>query len=255
MFSTAIRMQPAATPCGFCGTPVARSMSAASVRNCSATTPASSDASPALAEHGREELRLNPAEQHVAIRHGQRTAASIRRWTGIGTGGLRANSQPDAVELANRAAAGCNRVNLHQRRAQPDSRDFSVECPLVLASEMRDVSRRPAHVEADDLADSRLLCRARGTDDAAGGTGKNRVLAVELLRIGEPARRLHELQLHAGSCAATKVHVAAEYRRQVRIDDSRIAARHQLHQRADLMRDRNLHEADASRELCHCSSC
>src|SRR6185503_19991176 len=82
------------------------------------------------------------------------------------------------------------------------------------------------------------------------GTGKNRVLAVDLLRIGESARRLHELQLHARQLRSNQVHVAAEYRRQVRIDDSRIAARHQLHQRADLMRDRNLHEADASRELC-----
>jgi len=30
-----------------------------------------------FAEHGRKELRLNPAEQHVAIGHGQRAAAAI----------------------------------------------------------------------------------------------------------------------------------------------------------------------------------
>ena len=249
MFSTAIRMQPAATPCGVCGTPVARSMSAASVRNCSATTPASNGESPRFAEHGGKELRLNSAEQHVAIGDGQRSAAPIRRWTWIRSGRLRPHSQPHAIELADRAAACRDGMDLHQRRAQPDTGNFSVERPLVFAGEVRDVGRRAAHVEADDLVDARLLRRARGADDAARGAGENRVLAVELLRIGEPAGRLHELQLHARQLRGNLIHVAAQNRRQICIDDCRVAARDQLHQRADLMRDRDLRETDAPREL------
>ena len=62
------------------------------------------------------------------------------------------------------------------------------------------------------------------------GPGQDRVLALEPVRVGEPAARLHELQPHAAcaspaSSRSTCVDVAAQDRRQVRVDDRRVAAR------------------------------
>jgi hypothetical protein len=114
---------------------------------------------------------------------------------------------------------------------------------------MRDIGRGAAHVETDDLADARLLRRARRADDATGRTGENRVLAVKLLCIGQPTGRLHELQLHAWQLRSDLIHVAAQDRRQIRIDDGRVAPRDQFHERTHLVRYRHLREANPPRKL------
>jgi hypothetical protein len=202
-----------------------------------------------MTEHGRKELRLNPAEQHVAIGDCQRAAAAIRSRPGVRSCRFRADAQTHAIELTDRPAPRRDRVDLHQRCPQSNPRNFGVECALVFSCVVRDIRGSPAHVEADDLANPRLLRGARRTDDAARRAGKDRVLALELLSIGETAGRLHELQLHAGQLRGNLIHVAPQNGRQVRIDNRRVAACDQLHQRADLMRDRDLDEADAAREL------
>ena len=118
---------------------------------------------------------------------------------------------------------------------------------------MRDVGRRAAHVESDDpveAGEARHLDRA---DDASGGTREDRVLALEQVRVGEPARRLHELQAHAAGAAVEVAldlpDVAAQDRRQVGVDHRRVAARHELHERRNLVRRRDLGEADRPRDL------
>ena len=109
---------------------------------------------------------------------------------------------------------------------------------------MRHVGRRAAHVEADHAVEAGALAGARHADDPARGTRQDRILAVEAARVGEPAVRLHELQRHVGQVRRDPVHVAREDRRQVGVDDRRVAARDQLHQRAHAMRHRDLRVAD-----------
>ncbi len=105
-------------------------------------------------------------------------------------------------------------------------------------------------------------------DDAAGRARQDRVLALEATRIGETARRLHELQAWTrargresprrspgpgrgrGSRACRIAEVALDFvdvapqdRRQVRVDHRRVAARYELHQRARFARHRYLRKA------------
>jgi hypothetical protein len=54
-----------------------------------------------------------------------------------------------------------------------------------------------------------------------------------------------------GSSAGHLVDVAAQDRRQVGVDHGGVAARHQLHQRADPVRHRHLGEADLARDARH----
>ena len=204
------------------------------------------------AEHLREEPGIELADHHVAVGDGERPAAPVRRRPRVRARGLRADAKARAVERADRAAARRDRVDLHHRRAQPHARDLGDEGPLVLAGPVGDVGRRAAHVEADDAVEPgepRDLDRA---DDATRGPRQDRVLALEAVRVGQPAGTLHELQpgtcTVAGELALDLRDVAGEDRRQVGVDHGRVAARDELHQRRHHVRHRNLREADAARE-------
>ena len=113
---------------------------------------------------------------------------------GIRARGLGPDAKARAVERADRAAARRHRVDAHHRRAQPHAGDFGDEGALVLAGPVRDVGRRAAHVEADDPVEAREPRHFDRADDAARRAGQDRVLALEQVRVGEPAARLHELQ-------------------------------------------------------------
>lgn len=81
------------------------------------------------------------------------------------------------------------------------------------------------------------------------GLRQDRVLALERIGARQPAAALHELQVHAGHLVRDLLDIAAQDRRQVRIDHGRIATRHHLHQRRHLVRHRHLREADPAREF------
>ena len=68
---------------------------------------------------------------------------------------------------------------------------------------VRHVGRSAAHVEADHPVVAAELRRPRHADDAARRPRQDRVLALEGVRIGEPAGGLHEEQLDARHLAAT----------------------------------------------------
>ena len=253
MFSTAIFRNPSAISSGVRARPVACATSAASAANFVRTTSASSGSSPCAAEHAREEPGIELADHHVAVGDGERPAAPVRRGARVRARGFRADAKARAVERADRAAARRDGVDLHHRRAQPHARDLGDERPLVLAGPVGDVGRRAAHVEADDAVEPgepRDLDRA---DDAAGRPRQDRVLALEAVRVGQPAGALHELQpgtrAVARELALDLRDVAAQDRRQVGVDHGRVAARDELHQRRHHVRHRDLREADAAREL------
>ena len=203
-------------------------------------------------EHRGKERGIELADHHVAVGHRERSAPSIRRRPRIRTGRLGADAEARSVEAADRAAAGRDRVDPHHRRAQPDARDLRHERAFVLAGVVRDVGRGPAHVEADDPIETGEARNLDGADDAAGRTRQDRVLALEEPRVGEPPRRLHELQPHAPGptveIAGDLVDIATQDRRQVGVDDRRVAARHEFHQRRDFVRHRYLGETRAARD-------
>ena len=202
----------------------------------------------ALAEHLGKPGRLDLAQHHVRVRHGQRAAAAVAGRARIRARALRTGTQPRTVEAEDRAAAGRHGVDAHHRRAHANPGDLRLERALEFTGEMRHVGRRAAHVEADHPAEVRELRRAHHADDAAGRPGQDRVLALERTRVGESARRLHEEQLHARHLGRHLVDVATQDRRQVGIDDGGVAAAHQLHQRARPVRRAHLRETDLARD-------
>ncbi len=209
------------------------------------------------AEHARKRRGVDLAHHQVAVGDRQRAAAAIARRSGIGAGRLRADAKARTVERADRTAAGSDRVYAHHRRAQAHAGDFGDEGAFVLACVMRDVGRRASHVEADDPVEPRLPRDLHRADDASRGTGQDRILALEAMRVGQPAARLHELQTRhrrtrgvrrPEQVALDLSDIAAQDRRQIGIDHRRVAARDQLHQRAHFVARRDLRIADRPRQ-------
>src|SRR3546814_2127058 len=85
----------------------------------------------------------------------QRPAAAVAGRAGIGAGGVRAYSEPGAIEVQDGAAARRHRVDVHHRRPQAHAGDQGVEGALVLAVVVRHVGRGAAHIEADKLPEAR----------------------------------------------------------------------------------------------------
>ena len=244
-----MRMQPAAIASAVCGTPVAVVISADKVCELSPHTLRVERQIAGGAEQGRKQIRLERAKQHVAIRHRQRTATPISCWPGVRASRFRADPQTHTVEVTDRTAACRHGMNLQQRRAQSHTGNFRVEHALVLAGVVSDVGRGTPHIEADDPIESRGGRGPRCPDDATRRARQDRVLAMELLCIDQPAGRLHELQLHTGQFRCDLIHVSPQYGRKIRIDNGRVATGHELHQRTHFVRCRNLRESHLARQL------
>jgi hypothetical protein len=120
------------------------------------------------AEDGRELRRLDLADHHVGVGHGQGPAAAVAGRAGHRAGAVRADAGAGAVEVEDGTPAGGDRVDRHHRRAHPHAGHHRLEGALELAVVERDVGGGAAHVEADDLAEARHGGGARRTDDAAG---------------------------------------------------------------------------------------
>lgn len=69
-----------------------------------------------------------------------------------------------------------------------------------------------------------------------------------MLGVGQTTVGLHEQQPGVAHFAGYPIHIATQNRRQIGIYYSGVAAPDQLHQRADLVRDRNLGETDFPRQ-------
>ena len=114
-------------------------------------------------------LVVDLAHDHVAIGDGQRAATPISSGAGIGASRFGTDAIARAIEPADGAAARCDRVNSHHRRTQANAGDFGDKCALVFARPMRNVGRRPAHVETDDAIEPGESRHFDCADDAAGG--------------------------------------------------------------------------------------
>src|SRR5215475_16048811 len=139
------------------------------------------------AENLREEFRNELANHHVGVGDGQRSIASVAFGPGICGSRIRPDAETSAIEMQYRAATSGDRMDEHHRRAHAHAGDFGLKCAFVFAVKMGYVCRRTTHVEADKAMQSGLPPGLRHSDDAAGGTGKNCVLALEQLGGGESA--------------------------------------------------------------------
>ena len=191
------------------------------------------------------------ADHQIGVGDRERPAAAVAGRARVGAGTLGADPEALAVEADDRSAAGRHGVDLHHRRPDPHARDLGVERPLERAGIMGDVGRGAAHVEADDPVEARQRRGPGGADDAAGRAGEDRVLALEQARVDQPAIALHEHQPHVAGRGGDAVDIGAQDRRQVGVDHGGVAAADELHQRADLVADRDLGVADGAGDLGH----
>ena len=89
------------------------------------------------------------------------------------------------------------------------------------------------------------LRHADHADDPAGRPGQDRVLAPEVPGLASPPLDCMNISRMPAQFGGDLVDVAAQDRREIGVDDGGVAARHQLHQRAHLVRAADLGEADA----------
>ena len=74
-------------------------------------------------EHAREMIRVDAAEEQVAIGDGERSAIAIAGRSRVRAGGLRPDAKAHSVEAADRPATRRDGVDLHHRRADARSGD------------------------------------------------------------------------------------------------------------------------------------
>ena len=137
---------------------------------------------------------LDPPQKDIAVGDRQRPAPAVTGRAGIGAGRIRADVVALAVEVQDGTAAGRHRVNPHHRGAHAHACDHGFEGPFVFAVEMRNIRGRAPHIEADNLFKA---AHGRGLDhpdDAPRRAGKDTVLALKHLGVGQPAVGLHELK-------------------------------------------------------------
>ncbi len=248
MLATAMRMKPSATCSGVRRSPVACAISSASAAKRVRTSRAVQRLIARRAEDRREMRRLELTQAQIRVGHGERSAAPIAAGPRIGAGRIGSDAKARAVEMQNRAAARGDGVDRHHRRAHPDARDFGLERPLEAAGVECHVGGGAAHVEADDAIEPGHGGGARGADDAAGGAGQDRVLALEGMRLGEPAVRLHEIEPHACQLRLHPGDIAPQNGRQIGVHHRGVAARHQPQQRAHRVARGYLREPGRARQ-------
>ncbi len=182
---------------------------------------------------------------------GERPAAPIARRPRIRAGRLGPHAKPRAIEATDRAAARRDRVNRHHRRAQPNARDHGFERALVLPGVVRHIRRRAAHVESDHLLEARACCRLRHADDAAGRarTGSRPCPETRWPPPSPPFDCMNDSRESDGPACRQRIDAPPKHRRDIGIDDGRVAAPHELHQPARLMTRRDAREADLARDL------
>src|SRR5262249_44745157 len=103
------------------------------------------------------------ADHDIRIGHRKRSTAAIAFRPRIGACAVRSDAEARPIEVQNRAAAGSDGVDEHDRRAHANTGDLGFEGALKFAVEMRNVGGRAAHVESDKTLVAGLatgLCHA-----------------------------------------------------------------------------------------------
>ena len=118
------------------------------------------------------------ADDQVGVRDcRQRAAAAVARRTGLCAGALWADLEPTGgIHAGDAAAAGADRLDVDHRRAQRVALDLlQVRAARFAADHGRDVATGAAHVERHEVRESGGQAEERAADNAADGTGEDRV--------------------------------------------------------------------------------
>ena len=134
------------------------------------------------------------------------------------------------------------------RRAHANARHLRLELAFELACVVRRIGRSAAHVETDHPFVAAELRGPSHADDATRRPRQDGVLALEGVRIGEPARGLHEEQLDARHFSRNLLDVAPKDGREIGINHGRIPAADELHHRAGFVRSADLRETHLLRD-------
>ncbi len=167
---------------------------------------------------------------------------------GIAPAEFGADAQPRPVPAQDRPAARRDGVDRQHRRPQPDPGEAGLGRALILAGEVRHVGRGAAHVEADQSVEPRRAPDRDHPDNAAGRPRQHRVLAAKARCRDQPAVRLHERERGIAEGGGDAVDIGTQHRRQIGVDDRRLAARHELDRRRDVVADRHLGKAGGGSE-------
>ena len=205
-------------------------------------------------ENPREKVRLQLAQQHVGVGHAQRAAPPIAGRPGLGAGRIGSRAEAQAIVVQDRAPAGGDGVDVEHRHAQADAGDLRGLDALQFARVVSDIGGRAAHVEGDDAVEPGPSRRRHAADQTAGRAGEDAVLALEMPRLDQSAVRLHEAEhgrrptrgrgQRAGQTLLELLDVVPQDRRQIGVDDGRIAPGNQPDAGTAVMRQGDLLEAD-----------
>ena len=168
MFSLTIARIPSAA-----SSTEARPMASAIV--CTAARAASTSSCHLAAQQARRQV----AEHDVRVGHGRlRAAAPVGRRARVGARGLRADAERlrQLRHVGDRAAAGADGVDVDGRHldAEVADRRLAPDRRLAVLAQ-RDVGRRAAHVEGQDVVEPRLAGDVERAGDAAGRAGQDPV--------------------------------------------------------------------------------
>ena len=201
-----------------------------------------------------EVIRLDLAKNNVAVSYRQGAASTIAGGAGVGSGRCRADPVSGPVKIDNRSAPGSDGMNMHHRRTHPHSRYHGLEASLKFPVVMGDISGCPAHIKTDEFGIAGHGCRLDHADNTAGRAGKDGILALEQLGIGQAAVGLHKHQFRAGIPGAAEllgdlVDITPQNRRKIGVDNGGIPPGDQFHQGTYPVADRNLGKTDFLRDL------
>ena len=197
-----------------------------------------------------EVLRIDPTEKKVHIGDGERTTTPIAGRPGIGAGGLGADMEAPVLPLADGSASRCDRFDLQGGGEQSSVSHDLLEAVLEATIVAGHVRAGATHVEGEDSGETELFGDGRGTGNATGRTGEERVLRVIAFDRFETTGRGHREEragfLDAGFDVGEK---GLHHRMQVAVGDRGLSSREQLDQGSEVGADRYVVESQVEQSI------
>ena len=172
-----------------------------------------------------EIARVEPAQEEVGVRDGGlRPAAAVAGRTRVGSGALRSDAQASRLEPRERAAAGADRVDVDERHQHGQALQLGLGRdgrPAV--DHEAEIERRPAHVDAQQVAPAARPGECRTADRPADRPREQRLdrLAARASGARDAAVRLHHVErardLELAELALERGEVPLDPRRDVRV--------------------------------------
>ncbi len=117
----------------------------------------------------------------------KRTAPAITGRAGIGAGGFGADPVPGSIKIEDRSAAGGNGVDMHHRCTHAHSGHHRFKASFVFAVVMGDIGGGAAHIKTNKFGKAGHGCRLDHADHPTGRAGKDGILSLKQLGIGQAA--------------------------------------------------------------------